>query len=222
MTVQDTEAGVPIQPYRLVGRLKNNRLWTAILERWPDVGNQAEAARRLGIPASIMGNLLNCKTWPHYEFKPGRWGKGARQKLTWTPLARHIEAELFHSADYLFDPALYGKTLPTVDVELVYDPKALAAHATGLTLPPSQEDDVFTGERRDAIRTMLRTLAPREELVIRKLYGLDTHDGDSWTLDQVADFMYVSRERVRQVQMKALQKLRHPARTRTLRGLLSA
>ena len=57
---------------------------------------------------------------------------------------------------------------------------------------------------------MLKTLTPREEKVIKMRFGLD--DGSEHTLEEVGQTFAVTRERIRQIEAKALRKLRHPSR----------
>jgi RNA polymerase primary sigma factor len=67
----------------------------------------------------------------------------------------------------------------------------------------------------------LETLTPQEEHVLRLCYGL-SDDSDEHSHEDIAALLGVSRSRVHQIHQKALRKLRHPARTRTLRPFLSS
>jgi RNA polymerase primary sigma factor len=64
----------------------------------------------------------------------------------------------------------------------------------------------------------LKTLTPREEKIIKMRFGLE--DGSEHTLEQVGQTFTVTRERIRQIEAKALRKLRHPARSNRLRCFL--
>jgi RNA polymerase primary sigma factor len=70
---------------------------------------------------------------------------------------------------------------------------------------------------RDEVNDVLRTLTPREAKVIRLRFGL-TEDGAQRTLEEVGAFFNVTRERIRQIEAKALRKLRHPTRSRRLKA----
>jgi RNA polymerase primary sigma factor len=70
---------------------------------------------------------------------------------------------------------------------------------------------------RDEVNEVLKTLTPREAKVIRLRFGL-TDDGAQRTLEEVGAFFNVTRERIRQIEAKALRKLRHPTRSRRLKA----
>jgi len=69
---------------------------------------------------------------------------------------------------------------------------------------------------KDQLHRVLSTLSRREEKVIRLRFGLG--DGTPRTLEEVGTIFKVTRERVRQIEAKALRKLRHPSRCRKLKG----
>ena len=71
---------------------------------------------------------------------------------------------------------------------------------------------------REVIERELHTLTPREEHVIKLRFGL--YDGRSRTLAEVGKEFDITRERIRQIEAKALRKLRHPSRARHLKGFL--
>jgi RNA polymerase primary sigma factor len=73
---------------------------------------------------------------------------------------------------------------------------------------------------RSDIDDLLKTLTPREEKVIRMRFGLEAN-GREHTLEEVGKHFAVTRERIRQIEAKALRKLRHPSRSRKLRSFLA-
>ena len=77
--------------------------------------------------------------------------------------------------------------------------------------------EVLDFEIRETIIKVLSTLTPREERVLRMRYGIGM-DTDH-TLEEVGQQFSVTRERIRSIQEKALRKLRHPDRSRTLRNV---
>jgi RNA polymerase primary sigma factor len=82
----------------------------------------------------------------------------------------------------------------------------------------SPSDAVINLNLREQTASVLKTLTPREEKVIKMRFGLD--DGSEHTLEEVGQSFAVTRERIRQIEAKALRKLRHPSRSRKLRAFL--
>jgi RNA polymerase primary sigma factor len=76
-------------------------------------------------------------------------------------------------------------------------------------------DAVIVANLRDQTRRTLKTLTPREEQVLRMRFGVG--DGAEHTLEEVGKSFNVTRERIRQIESKALRKLRHPSRAKRLR-----
>ena len=71
---------------------------------------------------------------------------------------------------------------------------------------------------REQLSEVLSTLTPREEKVLRLRFGLE--DGRPRTLEEVGKEFNVTRERIRQIEAKALRKLRHPSRSKRLKDFL--
>ncbi len=82
----------------------------------------------------------------------------------------------------------------------------------------SPADAVINVNLKEQTAQVLRTLTPREEKVIKMRFGLE--DGSEHTLEEVGQSFAVTRERIRQIEAKALRKLRHPSRSRKLRAFL--
>ena len=83
---------------------------------------------------------------------------------------------------------------------------------------PAPSDAAASTILREVIERELHTLTPREEHVIKLRFGL--YDGRTRTLEEVGKEFEITRERIRQIEAKALRKLRHPSRARHLRGFL--
>ncbi len=84
----------------------------------------------------------------------------------------------------------------------------------------SPAEAVININLKEQTESVLKTLTPREEKVIKMRFGLD--DGSEHTLEEVGQSFAVTRERIRQIEAKALRKLRHPSRSRKLRAFLEA
>ena len=82
----------------------------------------------------------------------------------------------------------------------------------------SPAEAVINVNLKDQTSQVLRTLTPREERVIKMRFGLE--DGSEHTLEEVGQSFAVTRERIRQIEAKALRKLRHPSRSRKLRAFM--
>ena len=83
---------------------------------------------------------------------------------------------------------------------------------------PAPADAASQTILREVIERELHTLTPREEHVIKLRFGL--YDGRTRTLEEVGKEFDITRERIRQIEAKALRKLRHPSRARHLKGFL--
>jgi len=96
----------------------------------------------------------------------------------------------------------------------------------GSTIGESVPDETVISPKKDAMRMLIKeeverildTLGPREAMVLKMRYGL--LDGKAKTLEEVGQYFNVTRERIRQIEVKALRKLRHPSRSKYLRLLL--
>jgi RNA polymerase primary sigma factor len=125
-----------------------------------------------------------------------------------------------------------------VPVDKVRKTKKIAQQPISLETPIGEEEDSHLGdflEDKGAISpsdavlnlslieqtsSILKTLTPREEKILKMRYGLE--DGSEHTLEQVGQTFAVTRERIRQIEAKALRKLRHPGRSNRLRAFLTS
>ena len=123
-----------------------------------------------------------------------------------------------------------------ISVDRVREIQKIAQEPVSLETPIGEEEDSHLGdfiEDQDApapaeaasfmllkeqLEEVLDTLTPREEKVLRLRFGLD--DGRARTLEEVGQNFGVTRERIRQIEAKALRKLRHPSRSRKLKDFL--
>jgi RNA polymerase primary sigma factor len=82
----------------------------------------------------------------------------------------------------------------------------------------SPSEAVINLNLREQTAEVLKTLSPREEKIVKMRFGLQ--DGSEHTLEEVGQNFAVTRERIRQIEAKALRKLRHPSRSHRLRNFL--
>lgn len=85
-------------------------------------------------------------------------------------------------------------------------------------ISPSPAQSAYQNMLKDKLEEVLTTLAPREAMVLRLRFGLD--DGNIYTLEEVGQKFGLTRERIRQIEGKALRRLRHPRRARQLKDYL--
>ena len=121
-------------------------------------------------------------------------------------------------------------------LEKVEEVMRIGQEPISLETPVGEEDDSHLGDfiqddeaeepadaasyamLREQLAGVLKTLTPREERVLRLRYGLT--DGRMHTLEEVGEEFNVTRERIRQIEAKALRKLRHPSRSKVLKDFL--
>ncbi len=84
----------------------------------------------------------------------------------------------------------------------------------------SPSEAVSSADLKKRVREMLKTLSPREEKVIKMRFGIDV--ASEHTLEEVGKDFSVTRERIRQIEVKALRKLRHPSRSKKLRAFFES
>ncbi len=123
-----------------------------------------------------------------------------------------------------------------VTVDKVREIMKIAQEPVSLETPIGEEEDSHLGDfipdddapapadaatflmLKEQLKEVLDTLTPREEKVLRLRFGLD--DGRARTLEEVGKEFNVTRERIRQIEAKALRKLRHPSRSKKLKDFL--
>ena len=123
-----------------------------------------------------------------------------------------------------------------IPVDKVRKARKIAQETISLETPIGEEEDAHLGDfiedqgavspaeavinvnLKEQTAGALKTLTPREEKVIKMRFGLE--DGSERTLEEVGQSFAVTRERIRQIEAKALRKLRHPSRSRKLKAFL--
>ena len=123
-----------------------------------------------------------------------------------------------------------------IDAERVAEIQRIAQEPVSLETPIGEEEDSQLGDfledkellspddaaanqlLREELENMIDELAPREREVLRLRFGLE--DGHPYTLEEVGRRFGVTRERIRQIEAKALRKLRHPSRSKKLRDFI--
>ena len=148
---------------------------------------------------------------------------------------KKVQSQLLHQNGHEPTPDEIADELD-LPVDKVREIMRVAQEPVSLETPISEEEDSHLGDfipddgapapadaashtmLREQLSDVLSTLTPREEKVLRLRFGLE--DGRSRTLEEVGKEFNVTRERIRQIEAKALRKLRHPSRSRKLKDYL--
>ena len=148
---------------------------------------------------------------------------------------KKVQSQLLHQNGHEPTPDEIADELD-LTVDKVREIMRVAQEPVSLETPIGEEEDSHLGDfipddgapapadaashtmLREQLSDVLSTLTPREEKVLRLRFGLE--DGRSRTLEEVGKEFNVTRERIRQIEAKALRKLRHPSRSRKLKDYL--
>ena len=146
-----------------------------------------------------------------------------------------VERQLVQELGRSPQPEEIGEIMD-MPTEMVREIMKIAQEPVSLETPIGEEEDSHLGDfiedhdapapaeaaaftmLKEQLMSVLDTLTPREEKVLRLRFGLD--DGRARTLEEVGKEFNVTRERIRQIEAKALRKLRHPSRSKKLRDYL--
>ena len=148
---------------------------------------------------------------------------------------KKISSQILHETGQEASPEEIAKKLE-MPVEKVLEIMRIAQDPVSLETPVGEEEDSHLGDfipdnhaqspndaanntmLKEQLNEVLSTLTPREEKVLRLRFGME--DGRSRTLEEVGKEFNVTRERIRQIEAKALRKLRHPSRSKKVRDYL--
>ena len=211
---------------RLELRFKNARLFNLIEERFrvqrgDRYGCCAMASERIGISSQVLNSYLTMRQspWTWLQRNGHRRDHVAKERLKSS--AQKI-ADFFCADPYeLFPINLYRLKIPRLLTKTMDSERYLSfAEARQQHLLPAAVEtnlDEAVG-LREALEIVLKTLTPREGNVIKMRFGLK--DGSEKTLEEVGRSFAITHERVRQIEAKALRKLRHPSRSRNLKAFI--
>ena len=148
---------------------------------------------------------------------------------------KKVQSQLLHQNGHEPSPDEIAEEID-MPVDKVREIMRVAQEPVSLETPIGEEEDSHLGDfipdndapapadaashtmLREQLMEVLDTLTPREEKVLRLRFGLE--DGRSRTLEEVGKEFNVTRERIRQIEAKALRKLRHPSRSKKLKDFL--
>ena len=140
------------------------------------------------------------------------------QKLGKEPDVKQIAKEMEITVEEVENLMKISQQPKSLSTPVGEDKEATLEQFVADTNQPSMYDRVSRELLKDAVVDVLETLSPREKKVLVMRFGLD--DGKPKTLEEVGKEFNVTRERIRQIEAKAIRKLKHPTRARKLRDYL--
>ena len=169
----------------------------------------ADQARTIRIPVH-MDETIN---------KTGRGSRMLLQKLGREPSPAEIAAEMGIPVEKVVEIQKIAQDPVSLETPIGEEEDSHLSDFLEDDKAPSPSDRAEAKMLKEELLKVLDTLTPRENEVIRKRYGLD--DSRPKTLEEVGREFNVTRERIRQIEAKALRKLRHPNRTKKLKDFIN-
>ena len=168
----------------------------------------ADQARTIRIPVH-MTEMIH---------KVSRFSRQMHQEFGREPTAEEIGEKMNMSADKVREIMKIAQDPVSIETPIGEEEDSRLGDFIPDDETPAPAEAAATTMLREVIERELRTLTPREEHVIKLRFGL--YDGRTRTLEEVGKEFDITRERIRQIEAKALRKLRHPSRARHLKGFL--
>ena len=168
----------------------------------------ADQARTIRIPVHMVETI----------HKVTKYSRQMLQELGREPTAEEIGEKMGLSADRVREILKISQDPVSLETPIGEEEDSHLGDFIPDDDTPAPADAAASTILREVIERELHTLTPREEHVIKLRFGL--YDGRTRTLEEVGKEFDITRERIRQIEAKALRKLRHPSRARHLRGFL--
>ncbi len=168
----------------------------------------ADQARTIRIPVHMVETI----------HKVSRYTRQMLQELGREPTAEEIGEKMGMSADRIREIMKIAQDPVSLETPIGEEEDSHLGDFIPDEDTPAPADAASATILREVIERELHTLTPREEHVIKLRFGL--YDGRTRTLEEVGKEFDITRERIRQIEAKALRKLRHPSRARHLKGFL--
>jgi len=170
----------------------------------------AEHSRSIHIPVHVVELIYKIK----------RASRRMYQEQGIEPLPEQVAAEVGLSRERVVELLSVSEQPISLDAPMADDEEYHLADMLEDTCVASTVDMVSYQMQREYIEQAMNVLNPRERTIIEMRYGLN--DGHSLSLDEVSVIFHLTRERIRQIEVKALRKLRYPERYEGLRNLVRA
>ena len=168
----------------------------------------ADQARTIRIPVHMVETI----------HKITKYSRQMLQELGREPTAEEIGDKIGMSADKVREILKISQDPVSLETPIGEEEDSHLGDFIPDEDTPAPADAAASAILREVIERELHTLTPREEHVIKLRFGL--YDGRPRTLEEVGKEFDITRERIRQIEAKALRKLRHPSRARHLKGFL--
>lgn len=165
----------------------------------------ADQARTIRIPVHMVET----------GHKVSRASKQLLQELGREPTNEEIAERLGMPVDRVIESIKVAQAPISLDTPVGEEEDSRLGDFVEDTDTPTPAENASYAMLREKIAEVLHTLSPREEQVIRMRFGLT--DGQPHTLEDVGAYFKITRERIRQIEAKAIRKLRHPSRSKHLR-----
>ncbi|MBQ5892632.1 MAG: RNA polymerase sigma factor RpoD [Clostridia bacterium] len=168
----------------------------------------ADQARTIRIPVHMVETI----------HKVSRYSRQMLQELGREATAEEIGEKMGMSADKVREIMKIAQDPVSLETPIGEEEDSHLGDFIPDDETPSPAEATSTNILREELERQLHTLTPREEHVIKLRFGL--YDGRTRTLEEVGKEFDITRERIRQIEAKALRKLRHPSRARHLKGFM--
>lgn len=197
---------------RLEARLRNNILYHAVYDEYPSV---AAFCKKFGVCQSLVGQLLNLKT---HVFKRTRFNR--KEKILigeYRGFCKKLAEILGFSCYELFPAQLYE--LPQVATVIEFDMSSLTGRKMeALPVPEYQQPEMIYEKKELAMRLekiLATILSERQQRVLMLRFGIGQEE--PLALRKIGELLGISRERVRQIEIKAMKRLRYSAKGKIIR-----
>lgn len=180
------------------------------------LGGQSALARHLGLHPSEVGTWCNLKKFPSDGMSSDKKAEVERKlfDLTGKTLDQLFPESLKRSEAFLSSNKQFTRT---AEIET----EALVEYARGTSerLAYRGEENAENNELKERLNRILNTLSWREQQILKMRYGLE--DGNAYTLEEVSHTFKVTRERIRQIECRAIRLLQKPNRASQLVSFMS-
>jgi RNA polymerase primary sigma factor len=140
------------------------------------------------------------------------------QDLGREPTPEELARELDMTPEKVVEVQKYGREPISIDIPWGEQDEVLGDYLVDDQIVDANHEIATFAHIQREIERLLDTLTPREAAIIRSRYGIG--DGVMKTLDQIGEEHGVTRERIRQIEFKAMSKLKHPSRAQWLRDFI--